>query len=71
MPTVNIMSLLMPIVNFGEQVIRELWKPQTNRPTDSVAELDTGALTTAPINEKLEGGRKFPGENRQLSSNYV
>jgi len=42
----------------------EIWKPQTDRLVDSGADLDTGALTTAPIEEfkdmreKLKKARK-------------
>lgn len=39
---------------FDESKGCDLWQPQTDRPVDSAADLDTGGLTTAPIEEFKE-----------------
>ena len=44
---------------FDESKGCDLWQPQTDRPVDSAADLDTGGLTTAPIEEFKEMREKL------------
>ncbi len=54
---------------FDETKGCELWKPQTERPVDSAADLDTGALTTAPI-EDFEILREELDANKKIVNNF-
>jgi len=54
---------------FDESKGCELWKPQIDRPVDGAADLDTGALTTAPI-EEFKDMREKLEESKKIVDNF-